>query len=213
MKEYPNQFYGRKYDVWGSILFALPIVVGLLLCGEVMKDSDTRDRRDLGIVLLVIGMVVAPIPLVFTYRLYALQWPILKIYREGLEIRIIGTTLPETPAWDVIGITQFSTMLILIWQFITLQMFRTRTVRLRWENITEMLVGKDFFSIAGRADKPVLVSYKKYSFGIPTDAVNEAVQFFLWNADSRETLPSWHDEEADKKRAEEEERRNLRIER
>ena len=216
MKEYPIQFYGRTLDAWGVVLIIGPLVAAACIAGALLnwgfvEIPDNHDgSRDIGFLLLIVGTVIMTVPLVFMYRLYALQRPILKIFREGLEIRTVGTTLPDIQAWDI---THYLTMFILIGQFVTLQMFRTRTVRLRWENIHEMFEGKGVFSLAGRTDRPFRVSYGCYSFGMPTDEVNEAVQFFLWNADFRETLPSWHDEEADEKRAEEEERRNLRIER
>lgn len=192
MQEYPNRFYARTSDAWGCVLLTGPAAVAVcvawvLVCANAIEISDT------GLILMVVGMVLTAVAMIFAYRVYASQWPVLKICREGLEIRSIGTTLPDAPSWDITGLVYYMLLFLLIWQFVTLRMFRTRTTRLPWADIHEMLTGKDAFTIIGCVDKPFRVSYMKYSFGVPTDSVCDAVEFFLHNPASRDSLPGWEE--------------------
>ena len=90
-----------------------------------------------------------PFAIASAFRVYALQWPILKIYKEGLWIRTIGKPIKIDPVVDAL----FGILLlipIMLWQLVTLQMFQTRTVRLRWENIDTKQTENWNLVIAGR---------------------------------------------------------------
>jgi hypothetical protein len=173
-----------------------------------------------GSLVIPIGLLVAPSPdsiadvffltlfvLLFSaciFQVYARKRPIFKIYREGLWIRSLGTPISVNLFLNTLCLF-IPIILIVFWQLITLQVFRVRTVRLHWENV-DVMSGEDSLTIIDWFNKENLedfgkhmsmehytVSYGAYSFRIPIDKVNEAVQFFLHNPDSRKMLPSWHD--------------------
>lgn len=220
-KIYPTRFYGRTWLAWAGVLILGPFAflfcfMGSLLILGIEQKPDGCD----GFALMCMGLVFLLMVFFSIFQVFARQSPILKIYREGIMFRSIGT--PFASHNLILGILSsvggilLAFPLIIFWQCITLQAFRIRTVRWRWENVyIEAEPGGYFwtkpsggFSISGLIDKDAdeylgqdaplesfAVSYQGDSFGMSIKKVNEAIFFFLYNPDSRESLPSWQNEE------------------
>jgi len=210
-KKYPIRFYGRTWMFWAGVWFLGPMTV--TLCGGylpfIVQGGDPKGR----IVLTIFCLTLISFVIVSIFQVFARQLPILKIYREGIMIRSIGTPLASNGPLMLrivcvlgpLGIL-FALPLVNLWRCITLQAFQIRTVYLRWESI-EVMSGSGI-RITGWIDKdadadfgqdaplePYEVSYEADSFGISIDKVSETLLFFLSNPGARDALPSWHDEE------------------
>jgi len=210
LEKYPIRFYGRTWIFWACTLILGHIAVfgcimGPLFWLDIIKPANGRPGYEAGIPLTIISSLLMPFAINFAFQVYALQWPILKIYKEGLWIRTIGTPIKIDP----VLIALFGLLLhilITLWQFITLQMFQTRTVRLRWEDIDTKQAGNWDLVIAGRLNEAnkdsfdpedwYYIAYGADSFGMSVAKVKGVVFYFQNNPDSRETLPSWQDTES-----------------
>ena len=188
-----------------------------LLVSDMIEQVDPDDPADLWFFILFVGLLSIPTLSVSIFQVYVRQSPILKIYREGIRIREVWTPIQETPFLRVSAYTGgvflalFFIAFVMLWRFLTLQMFQTRTFYLRWENITDMWAERNeryveaetLITIVGLieqdhndSEQDALVEHKSFSFptgffGRPLGIVFEAVDFFGYNPDARETLPSW----------------------
>ena len=223
-QQYPTQFYGRTWRYWlATLFFVLPavsiccITAIMMLLGAVGIIHNVKSFGDSDVIygmIIFIFFILLAIALIF--RLCALQCPVLKIHREGLWIRTIGTSTRIDPLLGCVLGVVFALLFkafMMVWSVITLQLFCIRIVRLQWENITdiqdesETLIKRRKFMIAGLYEKEYndfsqgfslehyTISYDAEDFSVSIAVVNESVQFFLHNPDAREFLPSWQDEE------------------
>ena len=215
MQSYPTRFYGRTWLYWMGIPLLGTLVAFWLIFGlQIVLGIEPTDDPEMGFVLIILGLILAPAVFVCVFQVYARQMPILKIYREGMVIRTIGApvqadNLVLIVLW-VFGLWIIILPLIALWQCITLQTFRIQTIRVRWEKIVTILPDKRSLTIAGWFEKIHssvserdtsaefyhAVSYDTASFGTSIGNVIEAVVFNAFNPDSREVLPSWQGEES-----------------
>ena len=203
LKRYPTQFYGRTWIFWAGTLLLGPFAI-LLCTGMVLFWFDIEQPVDDGAVFEMVlfglfGLLFLIMTFISAFQVLARQTPILKIYKEGLWIRTIGT--PIRTRMD------FLIALTLLWRLVTLQLFQIRTVRLQWENIEAIPAEKGTLTITGWLSKKhddafqrgsaselepyTSPPYEPYSFGVSIDKVREVVLYFWYNPNSRETLSSW----------------------
>ena len=211
MKKYPIVFYGRTWMVWaGTLIFGHLVVFGCIMGPlfwlNMIKPANGHPGYEAGIPLTIISLLLLPIAIACAFQVFALQWPILKIYKEGLWIRSIGTRSQSNPALIGTGIDMILILLIILWHLITLQMFRTQIICWRWEDF-DLLIKYGTFSIVGWFDQesnggfeqqvpvPHTVFYGGDSFEMSIDIVREAIQYYSGNPDLRENLPSWQNDE------------------
>ena len=215
LQKYPTCFYGRTFIFWAGVLFLCPTVAIWFIIGLAHPlGFELNADFEMGLASMILGLILLLLVLASFFQVFARQTPILKIYREGMMIRIIGTPIPinhDNMYLQIVVHTGGILLLfplVVLWQCITLQAFRIRTVHLRWENVevawetgilhVKGLIDKnmnDVFDQKAASESDYAVSYYTASFGTPIAAVNESVQFFLHNPDARESLPSWQDEE------------------
>jgi hypothetical protein len=210
-KKYPTRFYARTWLYWAGVLVFVPFTIFplILIITEGTPDKEEMIAAIIGISIFMVCLIAC------AFQVYARQRPILKIHKEGLWIRSIGVPIKYNVfvgcllGYFVIFLIAF----ILVWQLITLQLFRIRIVRLKWENITEWQANKGTFTrkeqflIGGWYEKdyhdfeqefalePYWGSYESGDFGMAIGKVSEAILFYMHNPDARETLPSWQDDE------------------
>ena len=197
--------------VWaGTLIFGHLVVfeciMGPLFLLDIIKPANGHPGYEAGIPLTIVSLLLLPIAIACAFQVFALQWPILKIYKEGLWIRSIGTRPQSNPALIGTGIDMILIILIMLWQLMTLQMFRTQIIRWRWEDF-DLLIKYGNFSVVGWLDqennehfeRKVSVAHTVFyggdSFGISIDIVRESVQYYFSNPDLRESLPSWQTDE------------------
>jgi hypothetical protein len=216
LKKYPTRFYARTWPYWGGTLllvpFALFFLIFMLIFAIYENDAVEKEAIVGGIIAIIVFVLPA---IACTFQLYARQRPILKIYKEGLWIRSIGTSTQISQSIGCLlgGYVVFFILFIMALQVITLQAFRIQIFRLRWEYITDMPAKKGTLTQYGELTvdgwyekdnnefnqdltlKHYTTSYGVSSFGTSINKVIETVQFYHHNPDARETLPSWQDEE------------------
>ena len=215
MQKYPTRFYGRTWVFWAGILFLIPFAVLCLVMGllAILGNEQVSDPEAWG-GFIIAGLFISLLACACCFQVFARQTPILGIYQEGIIIRTIGSpVLVNNLILRILcafGLFIIILPLIGLWKCITLQAFRIRTVRLRWEKVVTILPDEKSLTIAGWFEKDHdggfeldaapefyhAVSYDTDSFGISIGKVIEAVVFNAFNPDSREMLPSWHDTEA-----------------
>jgi len=180
-------------------------IMGPLFWLDIIKPANGHPGYEAGIPLTITSLLLIPIAFASSFQVFARQWPILKIHKEGLWVRSIGTHYRIDPALHIIpGLALLLIILIMLWQLFTLQMFRTQVIHWRWEDLDIMLPGNGNFSIVGWIDgddsaqidlKPHTLSYGADAFEMSINIVRDAVQFFHDHPDLRETLPSWRNDE------------------
>ena len=227
-QKYPIQFYGNTWGYWLAALLVVFPAVGIccltaiiMALGAIDGGHDVKDFADddviYGVIIFIFFILLA---VAFTFQICARQRPILKIHKEGLWIRTIGISRRKDSVLGCLLGAVFGFALvvlfrafIMVWHVITLQLFRIRIVRLRWEDITDVQdMQRTFthnrkFKIAGWYKKEYNdfeqefslehygILYDAREFSVPIDNVISAVQFFQYHPDERETLPSWQEEE------------------
>jgi len=217
MQKYPIRFYGKTWQYWLAALFVVFPAVGICCLTAIMMllgaIGIVRDVKSFGDNDVIYGVIIFAffilLAIALTFRLCALQRPILKIHKEGLWIRTIMTSDQINPYLGcLLGffLTSLLRAFTMVLQVITLQLFRIRLVRLRWENI-DVVVNMRTLEIKGMIDKDEddfgqettrehhASIFGTDSFGTSFAAVTESVQFYLHNPDSREMLPSWQEED------------------
>ena len=211
MQKKPIWFYGRMWMVLAGTLIVghlavFGCVMGPLFWLDIIKSANGHPGYEAGIPLTIIGLLLMPIAIAFAFQVFALQRPILKICKEGLWIRSIGTRYEIDPVLTILGFDLILIIFIMLWQLMTLQMFRIKVIHWQWDHF-DLLPKYGIFSVTGWLDKdnkndfeqgtpvPYTVSYGADSFSVSIDIVRKTIQFYIHNPDSRETLPSWQDDE------------------
>jgi hypothetical protein len=209
-KTYPTQFYARTFVHWAGCFILVPLIV--FYCSVFVdppKAQLTRGETITGVIGISLTTVLW-IACIFQVRVR--QTPTLKMYREGIKIRLLAAPtrfeilLLNITAW--IGPVRFCVIIFLVfWQFLTLRLFQVQTFRLRWENLLDMPMEKNSFTLSGwierdrgdfEQDAPLEqweFPYQADSFGTPIGKVFEAVQFYQFHYDAQETLPSWQNDD------------------
>ncbi len=185
----PKNFYGKTRNLWMLTLFfgyldLVWCIMGVsILCGF-MKPLNTYEGNPIyaGAFLTVFGLLFLPLIIHTIYHLFMRQWPIIRLYKEGIQILDLAPAAGND--WS---------------QIFTLKTFHRRTERLRWDEIDSILCGEGSLGIiaipsapeAG-GDTPMQVfSYDSNSFAIPVGKVGDTIQYFRYHAEARQTLPSW----------------------
>jgi hypothetical protein len=206
--QYPTRFYAKKVMFALGVLSFGPIAVGSCYVGILHRLDHVKGiGRDAGTSEIISGAALMILVVACAFQTLARLCPVIKIHKEGLRIRTLGTP----PYFSVLSLISPVHLLLFIittiFLFVTLQMFRIRKYHLRWEQIESTLLARGTFTIAGlcgiendaddaQETPPVFrsITYDEDAFGITSvEELNEAIQFFLSNPDARETLPSWQD--------------------
>lgn len=201
-KKYPICIYGKRWILWAiTIIFGgfacFCCIAGPLFWTGVFVAADRRPRHEAGIPLTVAGLVLIPLFMNSLFQLYARYWPLICIYKEGLQIRTIATPLRSDLISDILGITLILIVFVAAWQLITLQMFRTQTFYLPWENLmirsqsgTLDLIFPLHQNLSDYEEEQLFFSYNQNSFNISVEKAKKAILYYK-NPASRESLQSW----------------------
>jgi hypothetical protein len=130
-----NEFYGKTWVLTVQLLLfggmaALSLTLGPLFLLGVMKDAYDEPRPEAGVPLTLIGLVLAPIAAVMGYGLRARRRPIIRLCREGIELRLVGRTSVESVPL-IGGLVKWA------WAAVSLQGFRTQCLRVGWEFVQD----------------------------------------------------------------------------
>ena len=195
--------------LWAQVLVLVPItclacIMGPLFLCDAIHTADGRPGHEAGIPLTITGLIFVPIAILLVFHLFARQWPIIRIFREGLEIREIGTRVQFDPSLNILGIGFILCAFIALWQLLTLRMFRVRTTRLRWEEIMSIASNRVILEIIGipiretsfpnsaTMDSPTCIfAYDGNSLGVPPDYAGAILYDLFHHPEKRNSLQSW----------------------
>ena len=176
------------------------VIMGPLFYYGTLRDANGRPATDAGIPLTVIGMVLLLVFFKALFDLAARRGPILRICREGIELKLIGRSyLDKVPL--VPG------MIRVAWSIISLQGFASKMLRVQWDCIQRVHVSglpmSKTLTIAGTmfsarasdftASPPIArsIGFPEVSFVVPVDNVASAVRYFAADSTRRCDLESW----------------------
>ena len=206
---YPNHFYGKTWMLWAQVLVLVPItclacIMGPLFLCDAIHTADGRPGHEAGIPLTITGLILVPITVILVFHLFARQWPIIRIFREGLEIREIGTRVQIDPILNIFGLRLFLFTFVILWQLGTLRLLRVRTTRLRWEEIMSIASDRVILEIIGipiretsfpnsaTMDSPTCIfAYDGNSLGVPPDYAGAILYDLFHHPEKRHLLQSW----------------------
>ena len=213
LKKHRTQFYARTWVCWAGVLLLGPLVVGWFVVGllVLLEPPDDVDAHKMGIFTFALSLFLVPMVLSSIFQVFVRQSPTLKMYREGIKIRHVWEPIQFHGCTTALLTLVYPIAMIIygfffLCRFLTLRLFKIQTFHLQWENITEIQMEKNKFTIFGwvetdsndfEQDTPPdlwFFSYEENSFGTSIKKVIAAVQFFWDNPDARKKLPSWDKE-------------------
>jgi hypothetical protein len=206
MSIHPTQFYGKTWIYWAqSIIFGgltlFGLIMGPLFLTGAMKRADGKPAEDAGIGLTAVTLgFMLPVFVVAVFNLRVRRAPLIQIWREGIETRLIGRT-------SIDGVPLVPAMVRIVWGFITMQSFRNRALRTFWPDVRGaqvaglpamriLFVNGVFREIP---DGPLIVTepvanrviFQQVDFKRPLPVVAEAIAFYASNPRLCDRLPSW----------------------
>lgn len=188
-------FYGKTWVLTVQLLVfggfaAFGLAFGLLFLAGIMKDAYDEPRPEAGIALTLTGLVLAPIAAVAGYGLLARRLPIIRLCREGLEMRLIGRTSMD-------GVPLLGSLLKWAWAAISLQGFKTQCVRVEWMFVQ----GAEIVGLPMMRTLRILwitlpagvtgVEFSEAELQPRLEQVDEAVAQLRRHPELRAALPSW----------------------
>ena len=196
-------FYGKTWIYWAQLLILGPLggfslIMGILFWTGTFTDVHGKARPEAGPPMTIIGLFLLLVALVAVFNIVKRISPILRCYREGLELRIIGMNsfgdLSE-PIKHFIGI------FIVLWGIISLRSFRVHRSFIPWSKFA----GAEVTGIpmvyclrlyihdeTSRSDPPIaeLVWISQTDLSDAPHRIAELLNFFAGHPDYRNQLTS-----------------------
>lgn len=178
------------------------VIMGPLFYSGTLRKANGRPATDAGLPLIVIGILLLLVFFKALFDLAARRGPILRICREGIELKLIGrSSLDKVPL--VPG------MIRVAWSIISLQGFASNVVRMPWECVQEVHVSglpmSKTLTITGTmfsartpdltAVPPIArsIGFPEVAFVAPIDEVASVVRHFAADPTLRGDLESWEE--------------------
>ncbi|MDR0609539.1 MAG: hypothetical protein LBG58_05470 [Planctomycetaceae bacterium] len=183
---FPIRFYG-KTDWFHVFLFGylgIPTcIVGILCLFDIVRPADGSSKYIEGIMLMVFSFLFILPAITSFFRSIIHQKPLIRIYKEGIQIR---NSVPTT-------------LFDFRWFFI-FKNIRIQT--LQWEKIDSILCGREILVIIGTStdidnqsrdqnNLSIQMFYNTTSFTIPVENVGDTLRYFQHHSEKRQLLPSW----------------------
>ena len=165
--------------------------MGPLFLTGAMKRANGEPAKDagIGITAVTVGLMV-PATAMAWFNLRARRPPLLRIGRDGIEVRVIGqTTLDGIPG--IPGVARFA------WGVLSTQSFRSHTLRCAWKEIQKprvaglpgmrVLILDGTFRPIPNASSSVAepvgnqIIFQQVDFKRPLQEVAEAIAFYAEN--------------------------------
>jgi hypothetical protein len=208
-QELPCEFFGKRWIFFAQAIIigglaVFSLVMGPLFLLELVKDARNKPRPEAGF-----AMMIASVPLIVVFaaamfNIRARRSPIIRIYREGIEVRRIGfSTLDRFPLPALVRV---------FWSLVSLQAFRQVKLRVDWPRYTGAAVTGasgarvltlrgEFFDAAGDPSGLLsrtthAVAFAEHAFVRRLEAIATTIQCYH-DSDSRRNLASWHQATAD----------------
>ncbi len=190
-------FYVVLAVVFGG-LAVFGLVLGPLFLFEIAKDARGQPAPDAGLALTIMSVPLTLAFALFVFNAISHRRPILRVCREGLVIRLIGTSaldhVPLVPA-----------ILRLLWAIASFQGFRQRIVFVPWDSLRsleitglpmnrKLLIGQE----TGRSQEfhetkihLFEMTLSEAAFAVSLDVIAGTIAAYFRDEQSRQDLPSW----------------------
>jgi hypothetical protein len=206
MSDHQTQFYGKTWIyLTQAIIFGLFVIFGLIMgplfLAGTMERADGKPGTEAGIAMTAVTLVfMLPVFVLAVFNLRARRAPLVRIYREGVEVCLIGRT-------SIDGMPLVPAAVRLLWGFISTQSFRNRPLRVLWPDLINARVTRlpamRALSINGifreipdgllimTASVANRVVFQQVAFKRSLQDVANAISFYTSKESIRGNLPSW----------------------
>ena len=123
-----------------------------------MTPVDGRPGYGVGIGLTITGLCLLPLLIVVAFQLLMRQTPILKICKEGVQIRKIEYPFQLNPLF--VGIAVLLIPLQAFWILITYKATRTKTYQIAWSKLNDVQYNSVVLAIVVRPNDEALEYYE-----------------------------------------------------
>ena len=202
-EEHTTEFRGKTwFYVVAAIVFGglavLSLVLGPLFLFEIAKDARGQPAPDAGLALTIMSVPLTLAFVLFVFNAMTHRRPILRICREGLVIRLIGTSaldhVPLVPA-----------IIRLLWAIVSFQGFRQRIVFVPWDSlrrleitglpmVRKLLIAKETGRSAEIYETKIHLfemTLPEAAFAVSLDVIAGTIAAYFRDEDLRQDLPSW----------------------
>lgn len=201
MEKWKTHFRARTWIFWAQLLLfgffcAIGLVIGPLFLSGRMKDAQGRPALEAGFWMTVItAAVFLPAFARALFDLQARKRPLVSLWREGIQVRVIGRTSLD-------GVPGVPNLIRFAWAVLSTQSFRSRTLLAFWEEFqgawVEGLPAMRILIIEGEFrrtddvfDVEPQILFRQVDFRDSLPEIAGAIQFFSADPKQRSTLPSW----------------------
>lgn len=200
-------FYSKRWYIFVlamvSTFFAIMgAIFGPVFLFDMIKRADGKSGREAGISLSIFAVLFSLFALVGWFRVYASSKPLLRIFKDGLEINVIGASSLDgvmfIPGWIRIALL-----------IVSLQGFKKQIGWIPWESLRNVqleglpmlrslvidatIVYPSFKGDTQSATVGEKIVYCDAEFKDPLESVFRTIQMYHQNPDARTVLPSLHD--------------------
>jgi hypothetical protein len=205
MKATSDSFYGKTWIAKAQLillgglgLFSVPM--GIAFWTGALKDANEQPRPEVGPPLTIIGSAFGLVALMALIRVIHLRQPVLQLYREGLEVRMVGGPglfgLPLAGAIPYLG--HAIGLIELAWGIVTLRRFKVKMIRMPWETIgridVEGVPMHRWLIIDGEVIgqmTPLRLKMFDAQFRVPLDTIAHFLRRGQTDVNFNKTLASW----------------------
>jgi hypothetical protein len=183
-------------------LSVLSLIMGPLFYFGLLKDANNRNAPHAGIMLSIMGMLFLSIFCLALFNILARRQPLIRLYREGLELNILGSSTLDKVIF-LPGIIRVA------WLLISLQGFKRKIYRIPWHcyhvtRITGLPMCKiitffadifpsdasDFLTIQAVTHD---ISFPQVAFKCQLDQISDTIREYSSNEQMQFSLKSWND--------------------
>jgi hypothetical protein len=200
-----DRFFGKTWIAWAQLvglggLGAFSVPMGVAFWTGALKDANDQPRPAAGPPLTIIGSALCLVAIMALLRIIHLRKPVLRLYREGLEIRMVGGPglfgMPLASAIPYVG--HALGLVELLWGIVTLRGFKVTSVRLPWQAIIRINVEgmpmHRWLIIDGQVldwRTPRRLQMVDAYFTVPLDNIAQYLRRGQMDVNFNKTLASW----------------------
>ncbi len=202
-----TRFAGKTWTFVAAIVILGPmsgvfLILGPLFLFGIMRKVDGSPGTDGGIALCIMAVPTVSFFALALYGFVARQEPILQLFEQGIEVKMIGVSSLR----DLSFLSLLIRVVVhLAWLVVSRQGFRSEFVRCRWCNFSDVRIGGLPFNrtltLDGnfeRAGEMTGTSYPSIifsdsEFAASLDQISQAIRHFVEHPSECSCLPAWRE--------------------
>ena len=196
---YRDRFRAKSWIYWARLLICALLGGFLFLFGIAAwlgwtRDSSGEPMTEAGPLLTGVGVCVIVVGLLALAKIVGSLAPAIRCYADGIECNLVGATSLD-------GVRMLPHFIRLAWEVLSLQGFRTRRVRVRWDEFLGaevrglpmayvLALHGSFVNLGTGATYPSVAFQQHLLKDSPHD-VARAINLFASRPNKRTELPQW----------------------